>query len=1079
MPPTKTKKFPCTHCQKKFSRNFNLKRHEKEKHSPSHKKFACSFCFATFTRLSKLTTHIDAAHGASLAKVLSPEMTSCPFCSQDFSLLSYNFFLNHVSVCRLNPSVRPRGRSRKTPAPIFNCPKCGKVFRVKANFMLHSSRVHDSGAGPDPRYEDSTLEPTSALMEIKDSLMDGSLDPHLLFKRTQDDKVWSEKFRTSSFRDQLIFTPLASQLAAIGLLLEVVLYSLRSLLNSQLSINERVLACQVALDSPFVLTEPISSPLQLIEHFNLSSLIYQLERVLQSKKTLGMDSPLVVDIKRIYAPSIGGARALSNSKRKDFATFLSRRNGIFDVSIYQRNNAILHECCLMLSLACSFYTFRLKMNNKSCGELHQDIRTMLTKLYRLCQFRIYSKLDYSQLPILDAVLRDNFDKQLIIFQLNSSRHNDYTLIFSQKPYLEPSGRIHLLQYKEHFYTVMNYKFIYGLINICDRCGFPKGRHHKCFNENKKCHACCSRTCLDSWSRDDPNTLCPQCNRCFKSPTCFKNHKDFGTCEELARCEKCFKVVKRVRLLAEHKCLVFFCGGCREHVPIANHQCFITNYFNGPLLSSESVLFFFADFETGKDSSEPNRHLVNLAIAHKTCPLCIDDPTAVAPKCCGTREKIFLGTKTISEYVDWQFFNPAHKNAFVFFHYGSGFDGHFILKELTTRGHAPKVICRGRKFILLEAGFNVRVKDSYCFLPFSLSSFPKLFGVNELKKGFFPFALSDTQQCFDAPTIPLPPSSAFLFSTFSKSRKAEFMAWYKQRLATNNTFNYKEEAISYCRSDVLILAQTMAKFRAKMVELVQIDPLLTSFTLAHFVGNCYRLKFLDEKHHIPKLTNTNCVVGYLKQKQSLAAMNWMEYLNSTGAKIQHAGNSPGEFALGGNRKADGFSPPNNVWEFNGCFVHGCIKCFNKCTNTPHPLFPWMRYSDVYHKTLMRERELTNAGHIVHTMWECQRTPQMLKYHQDNETSFVEPIKSVREAYFGGRVNAAHLLVELSTHHLQEGWEISYHDLNNLYGTEMKNHLYPCGQPLIIPGRTVPLPYQPEKYLGLVRAKVLPPTDLYFP
>jgi len=45
---------------------------------------------------------------------------------------------------------------------------------------------------------------------------------------------------------------------------------------------------------------------------------------------------------------------------------------------------------------------------------------------------------------------------------------------------------------------------------------------------------------------------------------------------------------------------------------------------------------------------------------------------------------------------------------MFFHYGSGFEGLFILKELTNRGHAPKVICRGRKFILLEARFNVKV-----------------------------------------------------------------------------------------------------------------------------------------------------------------------------------------------------------------------------------------------------------------------------------------------------------------------------------------------------------------------------------
>jgi hypothetical protein len=48
--------------------------------------------------------------------------------------------------------------------------------------------------------------------------------------------------------------------------------------------------------------------------------------------------------------------------------------------------------------------------------------------------------------------------------------------------------------------------------------------------------------------------------------------------------------------------------------------------------------------------------------------------------------------------------------------------------------APNVIMNGSK--LLTISFRkIKYKDSHCFIPQGLSSFPKIFGLKEMKKGF--------------------------------------------------------------------------------------------------------------------------------------------------------------------------------------------------------------------------------------------------------------------------------------------------------------------------------------------------------
>ena len=80
------------------------------------------------------------------------------------------------------------------------------------------------------------------------------------------------------------------------------------------------------------------------------------------------------------------------------------------------------------------------------------------------------------------------------------------------------------------------------------------------------------------------------------------------------------------------------------------------------------------------------------------------------------------------------------------HNASGFDAHFILKELVEERKAilPSVILNGRNIILLQYG-RTRFIDSLNYFHMKLSALPKTFDLPpNLKNGYFPHLFNTLQ-----------------------------------------------------------------------------------------------------------------------------------------------------------------------------------------------------------------------------------------------------------------------------------------------------------------------------------------------
>ena len=99
-------------------------------------------------------------------------------------------------------------------------------------------------------------------------------------------------------------------------------------------------------------------------------------------------------------------------------------------------------------------------------------------------------------------------------------------------------------------------------------------------------------------------------------------------------------------------------------------------------------------------------------------------------------------------------------------------------------------------------------------------------------------------------------------------------------------------------------------------------------------------------------------GYSKK-----AISWMNSISNT---IQHAENG-GEFKIPNIGRVDGIDhETNTVYEYYGCFWHGCIKCFKSDYMNP---INYKTASELYNKTIERSLAIRNAGYNLIEMWEC--------------------------------------------------------------------------------------------------------------
>lgn len=106
-------------------------------------------------------------------------------------------------------------------------------------------------------------------------------------------------------------------------------------------------------------------------------------------------------------------------------------------------------------------------------------------------------------------------------------------------------------------------------------------------------------------------------------------------------------------------------------------------------------------------------------------------------------------------------------------------------------------------------------DSMNFKLMALSKIPKAFNLSELAKGYFPHLFN---KCENQKIIlnRLPDINYYNPGGMMPEDRHEFMAWYDEH--QHDCFQFEEEIIKYCRSDVDILRRGSLKFRSIFMQM---------------------------------------------------------------------------------------------------------------------------------------------------------------------------------------------------------------------------------------------------------------------
>jgi len=161
------------------------------------------------------------------------------------------------------------------------------------------------------------------------------------------------------------------------------------------------------------------------------------------------------------------------------------------------------------------------------------------------------------------------------------------------------------------------------------------------------------------------------------------------------------------------------------------------------------------------------------------------------------------------------------------------------------------------------------------------------------------------------------------------------------------------------------------------------------------------------------------------------------------QIQHALNA-GEMQIGPftvDDHQENAAGDKIVYEFHGCFWHGCSKCFAR--NTTNPVTD-CSMADLYQRTIDKRKYLEENGYKYIYMWECEFDRQCKESRQLQ--NYIEPLEIVtplepRDAFYGGRTEVFTLYKEAGIDETIKYYEVTSLLVVSFYKQDRKNSARP--------------------------------------
>ena len=630
------------------------------------------------------------------------------------------------------------------------------------------------------------------------------------------------------------------------------------------------------------LETPISLPFMSVERLTVERVYSELERVIQSNQEFRLNDTVTIDINHVLAP-VGSGRKKRTTF--DIDDYLHEKKSVVRI----KNNK--DDLCLARALVVA----RAKKENDPRYGYIKDSRRPLQRE------KAFDLHEAANVPLGPCGLNEVvlFQQHLSEYQIMiiSGDHNNSIIYPPQPPGTDEKPHLALYLHDNHYDVINSVPGFLGRCYFCFRChkGYDCTTDHMCKN---MCRSCRGFGCVIQ----NDGMACRECKRLFKNRQCYDRHKTEPingggrtVCQVIRVCEKCDKAmdIRKIRdggHICGRKCRTCGVVITREDT---DHKCYMQPLEQEEDSSYNHMLFF--DFEA---TQEHGIHQPNLCVVH-------DEEKEVA---------LFQGKNTVKDFCKW-LFTPQHKGCIVVAHNFQGYDGYFIADYLVQNAIKYEIIYRGAKSLTLKVpDWDIKFIDSINFIPMALAKFPKTFGQDELCKGYFPHAFNkDENQNYVGP---IPCKNDYGVNFMKPEERDAFIAWHDEQVANNYRYDFREEIIKYCRSDVDILRNCCLQYREMFRDETDIDPFNKALTIASYCQEVYRTNFL-KKDTIAIFNNDR----QWKIKQSNVAVTWLSYISEKeDLYIKHVRN-------GGEKRVEPYSldgyceETNTAYEFQGCFLHG--------------------------------------------------------------------------------------------------------------------------------------------------------------
>lgn len=469
-----------------------------------------------------------------------------------------------------------------------------------------------------------------------------------------------------------------------------------------------------------------------------------------------------------------------------------------------------------------------------------------------------------------------------------------------------------------------------------------------------------------------------------------------------------------------------------------------------------------------------KHVANLVVSQQVCELCYKDASRSSDGytcnfCSLNKLQWFWNDQNescIEKFINYldSFVRPVTAVCHNF----KSYDGHLILEQLSKKSAQLSLVLNGWKIMIVKYK-NVRFIDSLNFMQMPLSKFATSFSLpSGIAKTFFPHIFNTTQN--QAYVGMIPDKEMYGYENFNSKQLREFNEWYQTQ--ENTIFNFSEQLLEYCISDVNVLRMGSLKFMQSFIDMLHVNPLIEAVTLTSSLMLGYRKRFLQP--NTLGIVPSNEYSG--NKHQSLIGRKWLELMNRRfHRRLVYEYKLP-DIGL----YVDGYLSARNpnvkglVFNFLGCYWHSCVVCYKDNAHMKNKDEMNAR-RETTRRQLVRMR---NAGYSVKCEWECVFR-RRLKENPDldaslSNSSFVihAPI-ACREATYGGLVDCFRTYYKT-----KPGERIVGLDFKSLYPYCNKYSAYPVRHPRIHRGiecNRLDL----KSIHGIIKCRILPPLKLFHP